>query len=183
MIVEEAPERDPESDVYLSDLSEQRMGADIEYIAGVVANQWRIDRQDPKEDDFKMISLSSKRVHVVQPRWQTEFRNAARQKTKTAEIKLDPSQIKLRDAMAMSAAAVSLKAGKYTRAFQGIEGLQTLCGLSLGKSVPNERLLKNDTESSCATKFFFVSIGACVCLFWLVFAYPSNLCRAFLQAK
>ena len=157
MISEELRSQRAEKDLFLSDLTEEALGADLEYIAGVVANQWRIDREDPKEDDFKLVSLSSKRVHVVQPRWQTEYRNSAGEKAKTAEVKVQPNQIKLRDAMAMSAAAVSLKAGKYTRSFQGIEGLQTLCGLSLGKSVPNEKLVLDECGASNLRTILFVS--------------------------
>lgn len=120
-------------------------GIKPEYISNIVVNRWKLSEEsDEKYELLTMSSAGIERLDYNPPKQQSEGNPPKHQ----FSGKLEPADIKLSDAMATSAAALSNHMGKYDKSVEGLTRFHTLLGLEMGatmisdyKSVKNERVV------------------------------------------
>ena len=94
-----------------------------EYISNIVVNRWQ--RNEKSDENYELLTMSP----TVIERLDRETEDLQFQG------KLEPKDIKLSDAMATSAAALSTHMGKYDNSVQGLTRLHTLLGLEMGATM------------------------------------------------
>ena len=107
-----------------------------EYLSNMVVNRWKLSEES--EEGYELLTMSSTGiVRLDRTRGPDPFRG-----------KLGPADIKLSDAMATSAAALSHHMGKYGNSVEGLTRFHTLLGLEMGatmisdyRSVRDERIV------------------------------------------
>ncbi|XP_078369689.1 uncharacterized protein LOC144653542 [Oculina patagonica] len=120
-------------------------GIKPEYISNIVVNRWKLSEEsDEKYELLTMSSAGIERLGYNPPKQQSEGNPPKHQ----FSGKLEAADIKLSDAMATSAAALSNHMGKYDKSVEGLTRFHTLLGLEMGatmisdyKSVKNERVV------------------------------------------
>ena len=109
-----------------------------QYISNIVVNEWRREAKD--ELKYNLMTMSPTEVETVDcPPQREEFSG-----------KLAPMDIKLSDAMATSAAAVSRHMGAYAQSAEAFKHLQTILGLGMGASMVAD--LTFEKRESCCLK-------------------------------
>ena len=91
-----------------------------EYISNIVVNRW--EKNDESVDNYELLAMSPTVIERLD----------RRQQEGQFEGKLEPKDVKLSDAMATSAAAISSHMGKYDTSVQGLTRLHTLLELEMG---------------------------------------------------
>ena len=122
-----------------------------QYISNIVVNEWRREAQDQLAYD--LMTMSPTEIERIDcPPQCEEFSG-----------KLKPMDIKLSDAMATSAAAVSPYMGAYEQSTEPFKHLQTILGLGMGESMVSDMTFEK--RESCWLKasrfillFFFSHI-------------------------
>ena len=97
----------------LKDLKEIK----AEYISNMTVNRWK--RNDGSDKNYEILTMSPSVIERL------DLSPQERQ----FEGKLEPKDVKLSDAMATSAAAISMHMGKYD---EGLTRFHTLLGLEMG---------------------------------------------------
>lgn len=110
----------------LSDLSVKDNGGENnrefikpKYLSNIVVNQWK--ESDKSEENYGLLTMSPKKIERLES-------------IEESVGGLKPSDIKLSDAMATSAAALSQHMGKYESA-GGLSRFHTLLGLEMGTTM------------------------------------------------
>ena len=94
-----------------------------EYLSNMVVNRWKLSEES--EEGYELLTMSSTGiVRLDRTRGPDPFRG-----------KLGPADIKLSDAMATSAAALSHHMGKYDNSVEGLTRFHTLLGLEMGATL------------------------------------------------
>ena len=94
-----------------------------EYISNIVVNSWK--KNDESVDNYELLTMSPTVIERLDCGPQEgEFKG-----------KLEPKDVKLSDAMATSAAAISSHMGKYDTSVQGLTRFHTLLGLEMGATM------------------------------------------------
>ena len=117
----------------LSDLSVKP-----EYLSNIVVNRWK--ESDKCEENYGLLTMSPKIIERL---------DSTNMKPFSGE--LEPSDIKLSDAMATSAAALSQHMGKY-ESVGGLSRFHTLLGLEMGTTKISDVASLN--KESCVEKVF-----------------------------
>ena len=101
-----------------------------QYISNIVVNGWRQWESAPKYGLLTMTPTAIERIQLSEPL-------PDKQNGSNAPFtgKLEPMDIKLSAAMAMSAAAVSPQMGAYEQTEQSITHILTILGLEMGASM------------------------------------------------
>ena len=94
-----------------------------EYLSNIVANRWM---RDDSSDNYEILTMSPSVIERLDRRSQERLQ---------FEGKLEPEDVKLSNAMATSAAAISSHMGKYDTSIQGLARLHTLLGLEMGAAM------------------------------------------------
>ena len=98
-------------------------GMKPEYLSNIVANRWM---RDDSSDNHEILTMSPSVIERLDRRPQEKLQ---------FEGKLEPEDVKLSNAMATSAAAISRHMGKYDTSIQGLTRLHTLLGLEMGATM------------------------------------------------
>lgn len=94
-----------------------------EYLSNMVVNRWKLSEKS--EESYELLTMSSTGiVRLDRTRGPDPFQG-----------KLGPADIKLSDAMATSAAALSQHMGKYDNSVEGLTRFHTLLGLEMGATM------------------------------------------------
>ena len=88
------------------------------YISNIVVNRWKNDARDKK--NYALLTMSPAGIERFDQCGKRQF-----------EGKLEPKDIMLSEAMAISAAALSKHMGKYEESTEGLIRLQTILGLEM----------------------------------------------------
>ena len=114
---------------------EDLKGIKPEYISNIVVNRWK-ESDESTGENYELLTMSSSGIECLDTK-----------KRKFDADKLKPADIKLSDAMATSAAALSQHMGKYD-SVEGLTRFHTLLGLEMGatmisdyEAVKNERVV------------------------------------------
>ena len=91
-----------------------------EYLSNITVNRWK--RNDESDKDYEILTMSPSVIERLDRRPQE----------KQFEGKLKPKDVKLSNAMATSAAAISMHMGKYDTSVEGLTRFHTLLGLEMG---------------------------------------------------
>ena len=94
-----------------------------EYLSNIVANRWM---RDDSSDNYEILTMSPSVIERLDRRSQEKLQ---------FEGKLEPEDVKLSNAMATSAAAISSHMGKYDTSIHGLTRLHTLLGLEMGATM------------------------------------------------
>ena len=97
-------------------------GMKPEYLSNIVVNRWM---RDDSSDNYEILTMSPSVIERLD----------RRSKEPQFEGKLKPEDVKLSNAMATSAAAISSHMGKYDTSIQGLTRLHTLLGLEMGAAM------------------------------------------------
>ncbi|XP_078381571.1 uncharacterized protein LOC144664342 isoform X2 [Oculina patagonica] len=99
------------------------VGLSPEYICNVTVNKWRT-KPSKREPSFQLLTMAPSGIERIDKEpGKHQFEN-----------RLHPADIKLSEAMATSAAAVSYHMGKHEDKFEPLQSIQIMLGLGLGKS-------------------------------------------------
>ena len=123
-----------------------------EYISNITVNRWKRDETSEKNYDLLTVSPTSIERLDSKP-GQDHFKG-----------KLEPGDIKLSDAMATSAAALSMYMGKYDKSPEMGLSLNTLFGLDMGTRMISD-IQSVRKETSIKKVWFFANI---------IFVRPSS---------
>lgn len=116
-----------------------------------MVNRWKLSEES--DENYELLTMSSRPSTWIDPSTGIELSTAIERfdrdpKKKQFEGQLEPANIKLSDAMATSAAALSQHMGKYDNSVEGLTRFHTLLGLEMGatmisdyKSVRNESVV------------------------------------------
>ncbi|XP_028408536.1 uncharacterized protein LOC114531088 isoform X2 [Dendronephthya gigantea] len=150
----EFPDEPNEGEVTLKDLK----GTKPEYISNMVVNNWR--REYDRE--YCVLTMSSEGITVIDKQPQNnQSRTEPQQDQENLIFRddyfrdiLQPRDIKLSSAMAMSAAAVSPHLGKYKPEEQKLTHILTILNMEMAANVvynmAGERHASEDCKSSCS---------------------------------
>ena len=93
-----------------------------EYISNIVVNRWKNNEKD--ETNYTLLTMSPSGIQSFdEESGKGQFKG-----------KLEPKDIKLSEAMAISAAALSKHMGKYEESIEGLTRLHTILGLEMGST-------------------------------------------------
>lgn len=95
-----------------------------EYLSNIVVNRWQ--RDDKSEESYELLTMSPMEIERLDRKAHGKD---------PFEGKLGPQDIKLSDAMATSAAALSTHMGKYDNSVEGLTRLHTILGLEMGATM------------------------------------------------
>lgn len=90
-----------------------------EYLSNIVVNRWK--PSEKSDESYELLTMSSTEIDRLGP---DPFKGS-----------LGPADIKLSDAMATSAAALSQHMGKYDNSVEGLTRFHTLLGFEMGASM------------------------------------------------
>ena len=93
------------------------------YISNIVVNRWKLS--ETSDENYELLMMSSTGIERLD-------RDPQKQQF---EGKLGPADVKLSDAMATSAAALSQHMGKYDQSVEGLTRFHTLLGLEMGATM------------------------------------------------
>ena len=114
----------------LDDLKETKP----EYISNIAVNHWKKDKESV--DNYEILTMSPsviERLDYRQQEGRKQFEG------------LEPEDVKLSDAMATSAAAISSHMGKYDISVLGLTRFHTLLGLEMGaRMISDIQAVKNE---------------------------------------
>jgi len=107
-----------------------------EYVSNIVVNRWKLSKES--EESYGLLTMSSTGIdRLDRTQGPDPFKD-----------RLGPADIKLSDAMATSAAALSKNMGKYDNSMEGLTRFHTLLGLEMGamtlsdyRAVKDERII------------------------------------------
>ena len=104
-----------------------------EYISNIVVNRW--EKNDESVDNYELLTMSPTVIERLDRRQQEpQFKG-----------KLETKDVKLSDAMATSAAAISSHMGKYDTSVHGLTRFHTLLGLEMGaRMISDIQAVKNE---------------------------------------
>ena len=98
-------------------------GMKPEYLANIVVNRWK--KTESSQNSYELLTMSP-----------TGIERMDRDPNKEQfEGRLEPEDVKLSDAMATSAAALSTHMGKYDQTAEGLTRLHTILGLEMGATM------------------------------------------------
>jgi len=107
-----------------------------EYISNIVVNRWKENKESV--DNYELLTISPTVIERLDRTIPQE---------EQFEGKLEPKDVKLSDAMATSAAAISSHMGKYDTSVQGLTRFHTLLGLEMGaRMISDIQAVKNETK-------------------------------------
>ena len=92
-----------------------------EYISNIVVNRWKNNEKD--ETNYTLLTMSPSGIQRFDQCGKEQFKG-----------KLEPKDIMLSEAMAISAAALSKHMGKYEESIEGLTRLHTILGLEMGST-------------------------------------------------
>ena len=92
-----------------------------EYISNIVVNRWKNNEKD--ETNYTLLTMSPSGIQRFDQCGIGQFKG-----------KLEPKDIMLSEAMAISAAALSKHMGKYEESIEGLTRLHTILGLEMGST-------------------------------------------------
>ncbi|KAL9973451.1 hypothetical protein ACROYT_G019915 [Oculina patagonica] len=99
------------------------VGLSPEYICNITVHEWRV-KPSPRESPFELLTMSPSGIERIDNELgELQFKD-----------RLHPSDIKLSEAMATSAAAVSYHMGQYESTFEPLQSIQIMLGLGMGKA-------------------------------------------------
>ena len=94
-----------------------------EYLSNMVVNRWKMSHES--QEKYELLTMSP-----------TEIERFDRDPNKMQfEGKREPEDVKLSEAMATSAAALSTHMGKYDHSIAGLTRLHTILGLEMGATM------------------------------------------------
>lgn len=129
-------------------------GMKPEYLSNMVVNRWK--KSHECQEKYELLIMSPTDIERLD----------CNPNEKLFQGKLEPENVKLSDAMATSAAAVSTHMGKYDRALEGLTRLHTILGLEMGATMVSD--VKSLKHESLALK-------VCFCNFLSVPSYDTLL--------
>ena len=105
-----------------------------EYLSNIVVNRWQ--RDEKSEESYELLIMSPTGIERLDCKVNEEpFKG-----------KLEPQDVKLSDAMATSAAALSAHMGKYDKSVKGLTRLHTILGLEMGATMLSDiHSVKNES--------------------------------------
>ncbi|CAH3110539.1 unnamed protein product, partial [Porites lobata] len=107
-----------------------------EYISNIVVNRWKNNEKD--KTNYTLLTMSPSGIQRFDQSGKGQF-----------EGKLEPEDIMLSEAMAISAAALSKHMGKYEESIEGLTRLHTILGLEMGSTKISD---SKHRKQSCAFK-------------------------------
>ena len=107
-----------------------------EYISNIVVNRWKNNEKDTT--NYTLLTMSPSGIQRFDQCEKGQFKG-----------KLEPEDIMLSEAMAISAAALSKHMGKYEESIEGLTRLHTIFGLEMGSTKISD---SRHREQSCAFK-------------------------------
>ena len=107
-----------------------------EYISNIVVNRWKNNEKD--KTNYTLLTMSPSGIQRFDQSGKGQF-----------EGKLEPEDIMLSEAMAISAAALSKHMGKYEESIEGLTRLHTILGLEMGSTKISD---SRHRKQSCAFK-------------------------------
>lgn len=99
-----------------------------EYLSNIVVNRWK--PSEKSDESYELLTMSSTEIDRLGP---DPFKGS-----------LGPADIKLSDAMATSAAALSQHMGKYDNSVVGLTRFHTLLGLEMGASMISDSVRRGE---------------------------------------
>ncbi|KAL9981897.1 hypothetical protein ACROYT_G010660 [Oculina patagonica] len=111
-----------------------------EYLANIVVNRWK--KSEASQNSYELLTMSPTEIERID-------RDPDKEQFKG---KLEPEDIKLSDAMATSAAALSTHMGKYDRSVKGLTRLHTILGLEMGATMISD--VKSVKREGCTLRIF-----------------------------
>ena len=116
-----------------------------EYLSNMVVNRWKQSHECEKK--YQLLIMSPSGIERID-----------RDPTKMQfEGKLEPGDVKLSDAMATSAAAVSTRMGKYDYSIEGLARLHTIIGLQMGATMISDSKSVNNGSLALNVSLFAVN--------------------------
>ena len=107
-----------------------------EYISNIVVNRWKNNEKD--KTNYTLLTMSPSGIQRFDDYGKGQFKG-----------KLEPEDIMLSEAMAISAAALSKHMGKYEESIEGLTRLHTILGLEMGSTKISD---SRHRKQSCAFK-------------------------------
>ena len=107
-----------------------------EYISNIVVNRWKNNEKDKR--NYTLLTMSPSGIQRFDQCGKGQFKG-----------KLEPEDIMLSEAMAISAAALSKHMGKYEESIEGLTRLHTILGLEMGSTKISD---SKHRKQSCAFK-------------------------------
>ncbi|XP_078355309.1 uncharacterized protein LOC144639920 [Oculina patagonica] len=98
-------------------------GIKPEYLANIVVNRWK--KSKSSQHSYELLTMSPTEIERID-------RDPSKEQFKG---KLEPEDVKLSDAMATSAAALSTHMGQYDRSVKELTRLHTILGLEMGATM------------------------------------------------
>ena len=103
-----------------------------EYLSNIVVNRWKL--REESEESYELLTMSSTGIERLD-QGPDQFQGS-----------LGPADIKLSDAMATSAAALSQHMGKYDNSVKGLTRFHTLLGLEMGATMTSDYIaMRNES--------------------------------------
>ena len=109
------------------------------YLSNIVVNRWK--ESEESEDNYELLIMSPTEIE----RLDRDSKEPSR-----FEGKLEPADVKLSDAMATSAAALSEHMGKYDQSLEGLSRFPAFLGLEMGATLITD--LKSVQKESALLK-------------------------------
>ena len=107
-----------------------------EYISNIVVNSWKNNEED--KTNYTLLTMSPSGIERLDQCGKRQFKG-----------KLEPEDIMLSEAMAISAAALSKHMGKYEESIEGLTRLHTILGLEMGATKISDAMQRKE---SCVFK-------------------------------
>lgn len=117
-------------------------GIKPEYLSNVVVNRWK--KSDECQEHYELFTMSP----TVIERFDRD------QRKEQFEGRLKPEDVKLSDAMATSAAALSSHMGKYEHSIEGLTRLHTLLGFEMGATMISDKRSIHDEGLTLNVSWF-----------------------------
>ena len=142
-------------------------GIKPQYISNIVVNGWRVDTSEPKYGLLTMTPTEIERIEEGQPKSPQSNNASVSYSNKTPDAaacvidtdgtdiqpqrnmfsgKMEPKDIKLSQAMAISAAAVSTHMGAYEQKGENYTHILTILGLEMGASMVGDIASKRNED-------------------------------------
>ncbi|XP_078363488.1 uncharacterized protein LOC144647573 [Oculina patagonica] len=115
-------------------------GMKPEYLANIVVNRWK--KSKLSQHSYELLTMSPTGIERID----------RDPNNKQFKGKLEPEDVKLSDAMATSAAALSTHMGKYDYTVKGLTRLHTILGLEMGATTISD--IKSVRRESCTLRIF-----------------------------